>query len=106
MIRKHTPTVSMRTVQDKAKEEGKIYIFRRIPDWILRAPRSSEYKIVYALLLSYKGVNETAWPGWERLCNEAQVSRSTLAKVLDELEKDGLITKRTRRGMGRTNVYE
>jgi hypothetical protein len=60
-----------------------------IPTWLIRAPRSTAYKVVYSLLLSYE-IQLTS-PGnafevnYNTLCSEACISRSTLSKTLKEL---------------------
>lgn len=96
---------SMGQVQKEAIAAGTGDLFRQMPDWILRAPRPAEYKIIYAILLSYQGVKDHAWPGYDLLCEQAHVSRATLSKFLKELTRDGLITVK-RRGLGMSNRYE
>jgi hypothetical protein len=96
---------SMGQVQQEANAAGTGDLFRRMPDWILRAPRPAEYKIIYAILLSYQGIKDEAWPGYDLLCEQAHVSRATLSKFLKELTRDGLITVK-RRGLGMSNRYE
>jgi len=103
--RKPKPYKGMGTVQKEAIDSGTGGYFRQMPDWILRAPRPAEYKVIYALLLSYQGVNDNAWPGYELLCEQAQVSRATLSKTLKDLARDGLISVK-RRGLGMSNRYE
>lgn len=95
----------MGLVQKEAIAAGTGGLFRQVPDWILRSPRPAEYKVIYAILLSYQGVKDHAWPGYDLLCEQAQVSRATLSKVLKELSRDGLITVK-RRGLGMSNRYE
>jgi hypothetical protein len=71
----------------------------------LRSPRySSNAKIVYALLLTYAGKNEIAWPGQELISSQLGLSKKLIRAALKELAEAGLISIR-RQGLGKPNCY-
>ena len=77
-----------------------------VPWGILRSKTlTPEAKVIYALLVSYKGHSEKAFPGQARLAQDLNASLDTVQRRLREL-KEAKLVKQHRRGLGRTNEYE
>jgi hypothetical protein len=86
-------------------ELGPGYFIQARSDFMRAEHVSSDAKVLYAILLSYCGAGDQAWPGVERLGRECgSISRPTVRKALGELQALGLITV-TRRGLTQTNLY-
>ena len=80
--------------------------FTQIPNFILNDPKLSlGAKVTYAKFLQYAWHNDHCFPGQERLAGEIGMSRTRVNEFTKELERLGLI-KITRRGQGKTNLYE
>lgn len=79
--------------------------FVQTPTAFLRSPAfSPTVKLLYQVLLSYKGKNADAWPGQDRLAADVGVSERTVRGALATLETAGLITVQ-KGGDGQTNRY-
>ena len=86
-------------------ELGPGYFIQARSDFMRAEHISSDAKVLYAILLSYCGAGNTAWPGLDRLGRECgSISKPTVRKALGELEALGLITVK-RRGLTQTNLY-
>jgi biotin operon repressor len=80
--------------------------FTQVPNFILNDPTLSlGAKVAYAKFLQYAWHNDHCFPGQDRLASEIGMSRTRVNEFTKELERAGLI-KITRRGQGRTNLYE
>lgn len=80
--------------------------FTQVPNAALKSPNLTPgEKLAYGMLLSYAWNNDLCFPGQDRLATDIGVNRSTANGYLQGLKKKGWI-KITRRGMGRTNLYE
>ena len=80
--------------------------FTQIPNFILNDPKLSlGAKVTYAKFLQYAWHNDHCFPGQDRLAGEIGMSRTRVNEFTKELERLGLI-KITRRGQGKTNLYE
>lgn len=78
-----------------------------IPNWLLRDPAfSANAKIIYVYLSGRVGKDSVCYPSQELIAKEASLSVSTVKRGLLELEKKGIITRRTERTeRGRRNYY-
>lgn len=80
--------------------------FTQLPNVVLRNPALSVgAKIVYAMFLSYSWGNDRCFPGQDKLAEDIGVTRVRVTQLIGELEAAGLIII-TRRGQGKTNIYE
>lgn len=79
--------------------------FTQVPNVILEDPSLSlGAKMCYAMLLRYAWQKESCFPGQEALAEGLGISRRSVVTFLKELEHSGYVEK-TRRGLGKTNVY-
>lgn len=79
--------------------------FTQVPNMLLNSANlSAVAKLVYAKLLSYAWHNNRVFPGQERLAEEIGLSKSTVNRGIQELDRKGWIGVE-RRGQGQTNVY-
>lgn len=86
---------------DEAWQAG----WTEIPNLVLlEADVSATALRVYLLLLYYARQSDSAWPGQERLAEQARCSERALRTAIRELEAELLIETR-RRGLGKTNIY-
>jgi biotin operon repressor len=80
--------------------------FTQVPNAILRSKKISPgAKLAYAALISYAWNNDHCFPGQETLGNDIGVTRQTANEYIKELRTKGFV-KVTRRGQGRSNIYE
>ena len=80
--------------------------FTQVPNHILRNNTLSPgAKLAYAMLLSYAWQNDFCFPGQDRLGQDMGVTRQTANAYIQELSKRDFI-RITRRGQGRSNLYE
>lgn len=80
--------------------------FTQIPNVLIRTPKlASTTKLVYAQLLSYAWNNNLVFPGQERLADDIGASLATITRSIRELVNQEWLDV-TRRGQGKTNVYE
>lgn len=80
--------------------------FTQVPNFILKMPELSVgAKMVYAMFLHYAWNNENCFPGQERLGEDMGLSRSRVSELISEIVAAGLV-EITRRGQGKTNLYE
>lgn len=80
--------------------------FTQVPNAILRAKKLSPgAKLAYAALISYAWHENECFPGQDRLGTDIGVTRQTANEYIRELRTKGFI-RVTRRGQGRSNVYE
>jgi biotin operon repressor len=80
--------------------------FVQVPVAILRNKQLSiGAKMAYTALLSYAWHNDFCFPGQDRMADDIGAGRTSVNSYIKELEKKGFI-KITRRGQGRTNLYE
>jgi hypothetical protein len=67
--------------------------FASIPRWILYDEQlSANAKLVYVVLSSHVGANDTAWPSHQRIADLLGVSKTTVKKMLAELKLRGLVS--------------
>ena len=79
--------------------------FTQVPNIVLKDPKlSTNAKTVYALMLSYAWNNNRVFPGQERMAQDMGTSQPTVARAVQELEKEGWLETQ-RRGQGKTNIY-
>jgi len=80
--------------------------FVQVPVAILRTKKLSiGAKMAYTALLSYAWHNDYCFPGQDRMADDIGAGRTSVNSYIKELEQKGFI-KITRRGQGRTNLYE
>lgn len=80
--------------------------FTQVPNFLLKSNKlSSGDKLAFAMLLSYAWQNDYCFPGQRRLADDMGLHETNVRKHLKALEANGLLTI-TRRGQGKTNVYE
>ena len=80
--------------------------FTQVPNHVLESSKISPgAKLTIAMLLKYAWQNNFCFPGQERLATDMGVSRQSANTYLQELQTEGFIAI-TRRGQGKTNVYE
>lgn len=80
--------------------------YTQVPNAVLRCEEiSAGAKLAYTMLLSYAWHNDFCFPGQERLAKDMGVHRSTANVHIQELAKKGFV-KITRRGQGKSNLYE
>ncbi|MEM6931967.1 MAG: helix-turn-helix domain-containing protein [Pseudomonadota bacterium] len=80
--------------------------FTQVPHTILRSKKLSPgAKLAYAGLLSYAWHRDSCFPGQDRLGVDIGVTRQTANEYIKELRTKGFI-RVTRRGQGRSNLYE
>ena len=90
------------TGADAFTEKG----FTQVPNAILRSKKISPgAKLAYAALISYAWHTASCFPGQETLGNDIGVTRQTANEYIKELRIKGFV-KVTRRGQGRSNIYE
>lgn len=79
--------------------------FWAIPKWIFaKKELSLEARILYGILFTRANGENVAWPGQESLADTLGVSKRSIIRYVQELEKHDLIeAKRT--GLNRTNRY-
>ena len=64
--------------------------FTQVPNIVLKDPKlSANAKTVYALMLSYAWNNNRVFPGQERMAEDMVTSQPTVARAVQELEKEG-----------------
>lgn len=79
--------------------------FTQVPNMLLNSVElSAVAKLVYAKLLSYAWHNNRVFPGQERMAEEVGLSKSTVNRGIQELEREGWLDVE-RRGQGQTNIY-
>lgn len=79
--------------------------FTQVPNFILRdSVLSAGAKVAYAMFLSYAWHNDSCFPGQDRLAEDMGVTRPRVTQLIGELEDAGLVSI-TRRGQGKTNIY-
>ena len=79
--------------------------FTQVPNFILKMSELTVgAKVVYAMFLHYAWNNESCFPGQDRLAEDIGMSRASVTNFVRELEEAGLVGI-TRRGQGRTNLY-
>jgi DNA-binding transcriptional regulator YhcF (GntR family) len=83
-------------------EEGENFI--QLPSWFIRSHFSLAFKGVYALLLSYQGTNDHAWPKFKEMETALGISPGTLVKVLRELQCERIV-KSVESKLGFPNRY-
>lgn len=59
--------------------------------------------VVLSVIVGHVGSDGGAWPGLERICAQAHVSRSTAIRAIQKLEDTGYLA--TNRQMGKVNYY-
>ena len=80
--------------------------FTQVPNFLFDIKELSfGARIVYAKFLQYAWHNDYCFPGQERLAQELGCTRVRVTQFVKELQQLGLIEV-TRRGQGKTNVYE
>jgi DNA-binding MarR family transcriptional regulator len=80
--------------------------FTQVPNFLLKSNKlSAGDKLAFAMLLSYAWQNDYCFPGQRRLGEDMGLHETNVRKHLKALEANGLLTI-TRRGQGKTNVYE
>src|SRR6266581_204441 len=80
--------------------------FTQVPNFLLRSRRlSAGDKMTFAMLLSYAWQNDYCFPGQLRLAEDLGLHETNVRKHLKSLEANGLLAI-TRRGQGKTNIYE
>lgn len=62
-------------------------------------------KMAYTSLLSYAWHNDYCFPGQDRMAEDIGATRQSVNTWIKELERKGFI-KVTRRGQGKSNLYE
>lgn len=75
---------------------------------ILRSPIPANHKLVMVALISRCSVREdgwTCWPSLPTIATDCSLSRSTVAKIIAELEHHGLITHVNDRDVRESNTY-
>jgi hypothetical protein len=79
--------------------------FTQVPNHLLNTPDlSANAKVVYAKLLSYAWNNDHVFPGQERMGEDVGMSQPTVARSIQELQKQEWLEVQ-RRGQGKTNLY-
>ncbi|MGV8851720.1 MAG: helix-turn-helix domain-containing protein [Rhodoglobus sp.] len=81
-----------------------------IPNWVIRDGLLSPNELaVYLVLLSHRDhTTGEAYPGFGTIAKESQVSRSTVKRLIPDLESMGLITVKRRKregGKNEVNLY-
>ena len=77
-----------------------------VPNHVLVSERLSPgAKLTYAMLLKYAWQNDFCFPGQERLAGDMGVTRQSANTYIQELQRGQYISI-TRRGQGKTNLYE
>jgi len=80
--------------------------FTQVPNFLLKSKKlTSGDKITFAMLLSYAWQNDFCFPGQQRLAQDMGLDERSVRRHLKSLEANGLLAI-TRRGQGKTNVYE
>jgi biotin operon repressor len=80
--------------------------FTQVPNFLLKSKKlSSGDKMAFAMLLSYAWQNDYCFPGQVRLGQDLGIHETNVRKHLKSLEANGLLSI-TRRGQGKTNIYE
>jgi biotin operon repressor len=80
--------------------------FTQVPNFLLKSKNlSSGDKLAFAMLLSYAWQNDFCYPGQKRLAEDMGLHETNVRKHLKSLEANGLLSI-TRRGQGKTNIYE
>ena len=80
--------------------------FTQVPNHVLRsASISPGAKLAYAMLLSYAWQNDYCFPGQERLAKDMGVGVRSVVRYVQELEAERFVAI-TKRGQGRSNLYE
>lgn len=80
--------------------------FTQVPNFLLKSHKlSSGDKLAFAMLLSYAWQNDHCFPGQARLAKDMGLHETNVRKHLKALQANGLLSI-TRRGQGKTNVYE
>lgn len=80
--------------------------FTQVPNHALETKLLSPgAKLTFAMLLKYAWQNDFCFPGQERLAEDMGVSRASANTYIQELQRTKFIAI-TRRGQGRTNLYE
>jgi biotin operon repressor len=80
--------------------------FTQVPNFLLKSNKlSAGDKLAFAMLLSYAWQNDYCFPGQKRLADDMGLHETNVRKHLKALEANGLLSI-TRRGQGKTNVYE
>jgi hypothetical protein len=87
-----------------------IFVGSFVPNVLLRMPDvSSSAKLVWARLAQFAAATGTAWPSQSTLAREIGVQVRQICRLLDELEKRGLIVREAPsaqdRGQGATTKY-
>jgi DNA-binding transcriptional ArsR family regulator len=97
-----TPEPDTLKIANEALKHG----FTIIPNYVLRAPDlSRDAKLLYGILLSYAWQKGRCFPGYGTLQRDMGSGSAQVSKYLRELREAGWL-KITRRGQGRTNIYE
>src|SRR5712692_6312595 len=87
---------------DAATAQG----FTQVPNFLLKSNKlSAGDKMTFAMLLSYAWQNDYCFPGQVRLGQDLGWHETNVRKHLKSLEANGLLAI-TRRGQGKTNIYE
>lgn len=80
--------------------------FTQVPNHVLESDKISPgAKLSYAMLLRYAWHNDFCFPGQKRLADDMGVTRQSANTYIKELERKGFLSI-TRRGQGKTNLYE
>lgn len=76
--------------------------------WAFEQKLKPTQKIVLLALADHANDSGECWPGINKLCEKAGVSRSTLKRALEELEENGFIQRQERKrqnGSQTSNLY-
>ncbi len=75
---------------------------------VYQADLNHRAKVVYMYLKDHAGQDGTCWPGIKTIAIELKLSRSTVKRALDDLCREGLISKEKRwreNGSLSSNLY-
>jgi DNA-binding transcriptional regulator YhcF (GntR family) len=94
-------------IHNSGKEVNAERFYKLPEDLMKRRDLTLTAKVIFAVLLRRQGDNGEAWPGYERLADDAGISKMSAIRATQELEKNGLIEVTIRGGgMKKTNHYK
>lgn len=80
--------------------------FTQVPNFILVSKKVSVgAKLTYAMLLKYAWQEDFCFPGQDRLAEDMGAGKRSVVRWIKELEDNNFL-KVSRRGLGKSNLYE